>query len=114
MLGYLGLTVWRNRKASRWPAVEGTIEEARTEDLKDRSNLGGYTTALVISYSYQVDGNFYGGYQQFNYRPGAPYSFLVGRKVPVRYKPDRPATSRLLSLPKDTGSTGQAGGAVSG
>jgi hypothetical protein len=105
-LGILGLVAWRNQRAAQWPEAEGTIEAARLEDIKDQSNLGGYRTVLVVSYSYQVNGSFYGGYQQFPFRPSNPYSYLVGTQVQVRYKPGRPETSRLLSLPTMTKSAG--------
>jgi len=101
-IGFLALAAWNNQRAAKWPEAEGTIEAARLEDIKDQSSLGGYRTVLVVSYSYQVNGGFYGGYQQFPFREGNPHSYLVGTKVQVRYKPGRPETSRLLSLPPMT------------
>jgi hypothetical protein len=98
-LGALLLGTWRTRMAARWPAAEGTIEDAQIQDVKEGSNLGGYKNVLVVSYSYQVDGRFYGGSQEFGYRPGMPVRTLVGSKVQVRYKPNKPDTSRLISDP---------------
>jgi hypothetical protein len=97
--GFLGLAAWRNQRAAKWPEAEGTIEAARLEEIQDRSSLSGERTVLVVGYSYQVNGSFYGGNQRFPFRPGTPYSYLVGTKVQVRYKPGRPETSRLLALP---------------
>jgi hypothetical protein len=105
-LGVVGLAAWRNQRAAKWPEAEGTIEGTRLEEIKNQSDLGGYRTVLVVSYSYQVNGGFYGGYQQFPFRPGNPHSYLVGTKVGVRYKPGQPETSRLLSLPPMTKSAG--------
>jgi hypothetical protein len=56
VLVLLGLAAWRNQRAAKWPEAEGTIEAARLEGIKDRSNLGTYRTVLVVSYSYQVNG----------------------------------------------------------
>ena len=113
VLSFLGLAAWKNQRAAKWPEAEGIIELARLEEIKEQSNLGGYRTVLVVSYSYQVNGDFYGGYQQFPFRPGNPHSYLVGTKVGVRYKPGHPETSRLLSLPPMTKSAGGADSATS-
>lgn len=102
-LGWLGLAAWRKRMAAHWPVAEGTIEDAR---LKEINGLNRSVTVLVIRYSYQVNGGFYGGSQQVGFTPGSPYSYLVGTKVPVRYKPGQPETSRLLSLPFEMSSAG--------
>lgn len=93
----LGLTVWRMLGRTKWPIAEGTIVEARLEDVQDGQGFS--RTMLTVGYSFEANGTFYGGVRQFGYWGSAPYSYLVGTKVRVRYKPDEPDTSELLSDP---------------
>src|ERR1700735_2101430 len=87
-LAYLGLRAWRMLGEAKWPVTEGTIDGAEPRALKDTQ--GTTRTVLEVSYSFRVDDTFYGGEKEFGFSAGRPYRQLLGRKVRVRYKPDRP------------------------
>lgn len=95
-----GVGVWRILQRTKWPVVEGTIVEARPVDVQDGQGFS--STMLQVGYSFQVDGTYYGGVREFGYGAGTHYQQLVGKKVRVRYKPDEPDTSELLSDPFQT------------
>lgn len=98
IVALLGFLVWRQLRQTRWPIAEGTIEGASIERVPDAE---GFThPTLVISYSYVVDGNRYGGCEQSGVWHGVSfYRQWVGMKVRVRYKPGQPETSELLETP---------------
>lgn len=102
-LAYLGLRAWRMLGEAKWPVTEGTIDGAEPRELQDTQGMT--RTVLEVSYSFRVDDTFYGGEKEFGFRAGRPYRQLLGRKVRVRYKPDQPDTSELLSDPFETSSS---------
>jgi hypothetical protein len=95
-LGLLAFAAWRKLRTRRWPIAEGTIESSGFTEVPDGNGIS--RTALVVSYSYQVNGTFYGATQESRFWAGTPYRDLVGRKVQVRYKPGQPETSELVSV----------------
>lgn len=91
------IAVWRWLRTRRWPIAQGTVEEARLEDVQDSNGMT--HSMLVITYSYQVNGERYGGYKQAAPPQNSSFRQLVGTKVDVRYNPRKPEASALLAIP---------------
>lgn len=80
----------KRRRAESWPMVPARVERAVVEG----TDTGYYAD---LSYSYQVNGEFYSGYHQktFRMRRFAEefVSITLGQQLFVRYHPEKPEVS---------------------
>src|SRR5579872_2682118 len=89
--------LWRRsraRSARHWPSAEATIESGAVEVVA--RTRGGQIELPVFAFSYEVEGQLFGG--RFALRPyitdpGASIvTRLIGKKIVVRYDPTDAAT----------------------
>jgi hypothetical protein len=89
VVGWLLLST-KKRRAESWPMVAGHVERAVVEGTDT-----GYTAD--ISYSYQVNGEFFSGFYQKEFRMRRFAEEFVaitrGQQLFVRYHPEKPADS---------------------
>ena len=92
----VGATVWRFVKyfgASSWPVVNGTVEYARSAPIDN-------AVQAEITYSYEVNGEYYSGqfFKTFlRDRTADEYvARFKGKTVPVHYNPRQPDCSKLI------------------
>ena len=94
----LGLLIWRIRRTMRWPVAEGTVVAASKYEAPSGRNT---KTVLMVSYSFHVNGSYYGGSEEV-WPPDESFRSWVGARVQVRYDPNNPDSSILLSTPSET------------
>jgi hypothetical protein len=89
-------------RSTNWPTILGTVESGEVSTFRGRRGVFGSvseTATATISYSYQLNGNYYSGYheQTFNDEQKA-WSYvdaLKGKTVQVRFNPRKPESSIL-------------------
>lgn len=93
---WLPLNWWRQRRNVRqtagWPLTEATIETVQDEVVSHSKRPA--ITLPVLAFSYHVAGEYYSGrFALYPYiaDPG-DMTRMIGRKLQVRYNPDRPET----------------------
>lgn len=107
---------WRLSQAKNWPLVTGSIESANSQLVAER---GGATPVLRVSYSYQVDGEWYAGTGIVRFADEDQACEFThearGKKLDVNVNPSNPAESALteqqlhtLSQPATAGRPFQA------
>jgi hypothetical protein len=93
LVSFIGWAVreWRARQAQSWPAAQGTVESALTRDVGEGRER---RTVFELSYSYSINGEYYGSYHQL-LRERDLKAFPKGSYVLVHYKASDPSDSFL-------------------
>jgi Protein of unknown function (DUF3592) len=90
----------RSPAAESWPMTEGTLQSGRLKPFSSKRKTYWF---VEVSYSYSVDGQYYGGYferEVADEQEGVTYLRQVeGTKISVRYRPDKRETSTVLQSP---------------
>ena len=81
----------RTRKAQAWPMVDGHVESA---EVREEGMGEDHREIPEISYSYRIDGEYYGGYHQLS-RATDLELFPKGSRVVVHFKSSDPSKSFL-------------------
>jgi hypothetical protein len=90
--GIVGWWMWQKKRVERtesWPITEATIESAAVEVVTSSEYAG--VELPVFAFSYHVDGHYHSGRFALMpvHRDGSLITRMIGRKLQVRYDPQR-------------------------
>ncbi len=95
---------FKSAQAAHWALTQGMIESGKVSVDRGRSRGFGaayeHATA-TLSYSYRVNDNYFSGYlEEFFFDEQKAWEYvdgLKGKPVQVRYKPNKPEISMIIS-----------------